>query len=268
MYTVHMAGIIYFHGCTTADKRALVPDGTVPEGGLPPHFTSLFVDPGQLVSADWWKGERYEHKVPVVDDTGQEVLVPVIEFRIPKPAEITFPDDLDDKAEFIDFEKKLPRLQTIDPAFVVDLDDVDTIAQVRIRGGKLDVYALGDAAVVRWVVSRHPDLFTIRARAVNQNNGDREFKTITLRSTRSGLGTEIVFANTPDLIGGHAHAHMTGQPHFPLFGKLDKQRDGSRLETPDPPKTLDALPTDHPYMRFLIANEEIGEPGCTPSCCS
>jgi hypothetical protein len=272
MYTVHMAGIIYFHGCSADDKRALVPDGTSEKGML--HHASVWVEEADLDTDDWWKDQKHLREVSVKNRVGDRVATKVFEFRIPKPAELTFSDQLEKKAECIGFDDALPKLQVIDPHFVLDDHDVETIAQVPIRGGQLDVFAFGDASVVQWTVRKHPERITITAQAK-----DEKAKTITLKTTRGPLGTEVAFTNTPELIdenpnGDHDHEHNgehdsgnNGMGHFGLYRKLEKHRDGSRLTLPEQKENLKPLLAHHDYIRFLDSKNEIGEPGCTPTCC-
>ena len=257
MYTVHFAGLVYFKVCSFKDKRALLPDGTESDGTIAPHYASLWVEPGQYESDDWWPTERFERTVKVVDDLGDEQAVKVLEFRIPSHAEIRFSEDGEDSLDLTNVEQALPKLHEIDPSFEVDPTFVETIAEVPIHGGQIEVFGFCSSAIVRWTIARHSGPIKITAGA-----GDQQ-KSLTLKTIEEGLGTEIVFSNTADLIS----SECCGKGDFRLYGKLNKSRKADNLVFPGLPKGLVPLPTDHDYLRSLATVLELADPECTPTCC-
>ena len=100
MLTVYVAGLIYFNGCEQPVKRMFAPDGT---DGEPAHFASLWIDPGMVdeSATQWWEGFRNTRTIGGV---------PMVEFRIPEPAEIVFPD-LGSAGSCNDLDNKLSKLK-------------------------------------------------------------------------------------------------------------------------------------------------------------
>jgi len=283
MYSVHFVGIIYFHVCTTDRKIALVPNGINGDGHVPPHYASFFIEASLHDSDTWWRDQKFNRQLQMETALAKPGTFDVLEFRIPKPAVITF-DCGDETLETKDLDIGLPQLKKIDPRFVLDLNDVDTIAQMAIPGGKLQAFQFGgDASVVSWTITKHSDLVTITASA-----GD-EIKRITLKRFDRHASPEIVFSNTPDLITarseppGHTEIDHPGHKetgsgttpsnhaggHFTLYAKLDKNRDERGLENPTLPnvRVLDEWPFEHRYLLFLLQKEQIPMPGCVPTCC-
>jgi hypothetical protein len=289
MITVHMAGIIYYDGCSVGVKRAFVPDGIsdyrqamMNMGGKPlqaidnpRHYASLFVEADRYKADDWWEDAKFDHKL-VVPERNREIEVHVLEFRIPTRAEITFPLRVKDKPKFVNLEKGLPSIQTI-PGFVLDRVNPDTIAEIPITAGRIKAHAFGDVAIVQWAIENNSREVTITAHSV------RDEKSLTLKGSKGGLGLEIVFANTPDLIssgggkgqgqgkakGGNGHAFG----HFMLYDKLNKNRPTPPLPyAPALPEPLPELRYTHAYLKYIKSKSEpnpkyLGEPGCTPTCC-
>jgi len=274
MYSVDFVGIIYFHVCTGDRKFALVPNGLTGDGHVPPHYASFFIEASMHDSDNWWRDQKFNRQVDVETSFTKTRPFDVLEFRIPKPAEITF--DCGDKTLVTtDLDSGLPQLKKIDPHFELDLTGADTIAKMTIPGGALQAFQFGDASVVRWTITKHSDLVTITV-----NAGD-ETKRITLKRFDDRSSPGIVFSNTVDMLkardehtgdlantnGTAAHDH-TG--HFTLYAKLDKNRDPRGLENPKLPdvRALKKLPdVTHPYLLFLLQAPQIPLPGCVPTCC-
>lgn len=275
MLTVHILGLIYIDGCESTTKRGYMPNGTNPQGAdrvaaghrgahhpghVPPHFASIFVEADAVAADTWSPNAKYDHTLDIVDDTGAHVQKHVWEYALPLPSKtVVFPDSADAPAQCVNFPA-LPKLQTIDPQFVFDSANPDTIVQVPISGGTLQPFQLTSPAAIEWTIAKVPRVLTITAADL-----EGAFGTITLKQMSGSLGTEVVLANTPDFINGDRHA---GHQHFQLFGRLDVNRDGSRLLDPGPPNGLGALPDSHAYVKFLHQNHLMGEPGCSSTCCT
>jgi hypothetical protein len=267
MITVYMAGLIYHHGCATDAKRALVPDGT---GYCPRHYASLFIEPDRVIASDWWKGCKIDHSRQVK----------VIEFRIPTRAEITFPDDDNQVAQFVNLNDWLPKPETYDKKFEIDLDYPETIAEAPIRGGALTAYSFRreldkeDVAIVQWAIKNDSSEVTINARSLHDH------KTLTLKNRNDGYGLEIVFSNTQYLISepkhpkhkmtkGHEMPSGDMPGHFMLYEKLNKHRPGEMKDNPHGTTGLKPLKYSHAYLKYLAGKLHpfLGDPGCTPTCC-
>lgn len=261
MITVYMVGLIYHHGCTTDAKRALVPDGTAFE---PRHYASLFVEPDRVKSYDWWKGQKFSRELNF-NDASQGT---VVEFRIPTRAEITFPDDDNDGAKFIELDKGLPQLETADhPDFAIDLDYPETIAEVPIHGGTSQAFDFRrpdtvdpKVAVVQWTIANGSSDVTIQARSLHGN------QELTLTNCKSGSGLEIVFSNTADLIKDSCSRDARKDSHYTLYDKLNKKRPKQNLKDPPPPH-LPCLHFHHSYLKYLQDQGRFPDVGCTPTCC-
>lgn len=300
MYTVHFVGLNYFNACTPGGKEVLIPNGTSPSDDVPQHFASLFIEAEQLASDDWWPDYRLPRKISLEVKLGEIRTVDVIEFRIPKKAEVTFQCN-EKTLTNRNLDLGLPNLQGL--GFVLDAEP-DTIANVPLPGGVLEVFRFGASALVRWLITDHDDPITVTARA------GKEARSVTLLKSDEQLPAEVVFSNTVDLLtpagpqagngngdgmhgaGMHAvtHAAMDGsgngngghsatEPggmhghgsagHFVLYAKLDKDRDESKFASPKlpDPMLLTPLPFSHPYLAFLSSLEEVPDAPCIPSCC-
>lgn len=257
MLTVHMSGLMYFDGCHSEKKLALVPNGRRPDvaagvpGYIPPHHASIWVERGEIRAHHWPPNEIFEYELEILLPNGELGRAPVTEFRIPEPAIVTFPDTQDYPAVFGDFENTLPRLQQIDNAFEVDFDGPDIIAQVPIRGGSLDTFDFKQIASVKWTIAHATDPITICA--------NEYFITLTPENA------EVVFSNNSDLIRPEPKG-CCDRNHFFLYAKIEKRRDGRRLEKPPYSSGLDPLQFTHTYLKFL-SRKPLDDSGCTGTCC-
>lgn len=260
MITVHMGGIIYYNGCTVAEKRAYVPDGRVDET---PHYASLFVEDDPHNADDWWKGYKKPHDLVWIEN-GKKYKARVIEYRIPTRAEITFPHRANDKAKCVNLDNGLPHIDAI-PKFVLDVINPETIAEMPIRGGSLESRKFGKVAVVQWRLENNARTVTIQARTI------RDTKKLTLKNHKGPLGLEIVFSNTPDVF---ALGYHPGGNHFMLYDKLNRNRPTHMPPMPDQPlpPNLKDLQFHHSYLEYLAHRASGRHPifpdaGCTPTCC-
>jgi hypothetical protein len=256
---------MYFNGCHSDEKEALLPNGTKPlkrHPNIPPHYASIWVEPQDLDKdkVNWWPRQTIERTLEIKDESGQVVETSYVsEFRIPEPATVTFPDKSDKPVHFHRFETDLPRLQEIDDVFEVDLDTPDVIARVSIRGGKLRVYKFKRVASVKWTIEHTDEAMEIKA---NQYS-------ITLKPHVN----EIVFSNNSDLLSGdYQPGHdCSDEPdpdnHFYLYSRIEKDRDGSGLVIPCYRDDLRPLVFQHAYLRKLASDPRLNDSGCTGSCC-
>jgi hypothetical protein len=270
---------------------------------VPQHFASVFIEEEHYASDNWWPALRIHREIKLEVKLGEFRTVNVIEFRIPavqkigEPAKVSFQCNAGD-CENVNLDQGIPKLEDIKD-FVLDKNP-DTIANVALPGGALEVFRFSAAALVRWLVTDHAEPITISAYA----NG--ESKSITLNKSDEQLPTEIVFSNTIDLLsdpsaagnganggnggtmggmpgmsaghgmhathamsGGHMHGGTAG--HFVLYAKLDKERKVAKFENPKLPDYmrlhLKPLPFHHAYLSFLSSLEETPDKPCVPTCC-
>lgn len=282
MYHVHFVGIVYFNVCKRDGKIALVPNGTRGGGHIPLHYASFFIEESLHDSDNWWPDRKLLRTISIDNPDHSSSDVNLIEFRITKPAEITF-DCGDETLECVNIDKTLPELKVIAPGFELDLDKPDIIAKLDVPGGKLEAFRFDndELAVVRWTITKHSTPITITAKE------GADVRRITLKNVEE---PEVVFGHTADLIqtaaenlqreaarpntrgskadGGGA---MTGAHHFLLYARIDKQRDEkkfTKLNKLPNYHALNDLPFKHPYLTFLLQLEEIPLPGCVPTCCA
>jgi hypothetical protein len=302
MYTVNFVGLNYFSARSEGVEEALIPNGTPDtskDGDMvPQHFASLFIEEEHYASDTWWPKHKIRRQIKLEVKLGEFRTVDVIEFRIPERLEVNYPARVmfPCNAKNLDngnLHKTLPKLKDV-KGFVLD-PKPDTIANVPLPGGALEVFRFGAAALVRWLITEHDDPITISASA----NG--ETGSITLNQSDEQLPTEIVFSNTIDLLtpvslsggnghdggdhvmggmpgmgtmpampAGHMHGHGTAG-HFVLYAKLDTQRDVDKFANPKLPDymrlALTPLPFHHAYLAFLSSLEETPDKPCVPTCC-
>lgn len=289
MYTVNFVGLNYFNACKTADREALIPNGTpggTDDAHVPQHFASVFLEEDRWGSDDWWPDHKKTHPIQLEMKLGEFRTVNVIEFRIPeKPSPMAEPAGVlfqckEQPLTNANLDEGLPKLQEM--GFVLD-DYPDAIAKVPLPGGTLKVFRFGASALVRWLISDHDDPIAITAIA------GKERRRVTLKPSNGDAPAEIVFSNTVDLLsplhhdagngkhgashGGNGTAGMHESHgtagHFVLYAKLDKERDESKFEDPNlpDPMRLTPLPFSHAYLAYLSSLEEVPDPPCTPSCC-
>lgn len=265
MLTVHMSGLMYFHGCNAVgEKVALLPNGMRPDfeesDPIPPHYASFWVESGQVdkdltswpeVDPSWPEGPRLrtEYEFPIPGENR------VTEFRIPYPAlgptPITFPDVTDAPARFHCFDYALPKLER--NGFKVNLATPKAIARVKISGGALEVFNFKEVASVRWTIANDPNPIKIQASE----------HLIALKRSDA----EIVLSNNSKLVPKRDETQ--GKKHFKLYAKLDMHENEGCLNDPPRPNNLDPLQFDHPYLRYLdiLYPERLPDAGCTPTCC-
>lgn len=271
MLTVHMSGLMYFHGCHASQKFALVPNGMTPisrashSHSIPTHYASFWIEEKDLdVNHHWWPNQKELRKLSIKHEDGSVEPANVWEFRLPMPDQevlpaVTFPDEWDEPARMHCFEHTLPKLQRIHPGFEIDLDTPDAIARVPIRGGKLEVFEFNRVASVKWTIRHHLNPIRI--------NVNQFWITLTSRDA------EIVFSNNSDLLErDYKERHDCGPDdpnnHFFLYEKLQKNDDGHNLRVPCYPENLDPLFTQHSYLRKLAsARTFLNDSGCTGTCC-
>jgi hypothetical protein len=307
MYTVHFVGLNYFNACKEGEKEVLIPNGapgsSKDDDMVPQHFASVFIEEEHYASDNWWPVHKIPRQIKLEVKLGEFRTVNVIEFRIPAvqqmgdPAKVSFQCN-SRKFENVNLDQGIPKLEDI-KGFVLD-PKPDTIANVPLPGGALEVFRFSAAALVRWLITEHVEPITISASA----NG--ETRSITLNKSDEQLPTEIVFSNTIDLLsdpstggnganggnggamggmpgmspahatnathampGGHMHGGTAG--HFILYAKLDKERKVAKFENPKLPDYmrlhLKPLPFHHAYLSFLSSLEETPDKPCVPTCC-
>lgn len=259
MTKFYLTGLMYFDGCESDEKRALLPDGTEHD---PPHFASLFIEKVQY-QASWFPGEITDPRTVKVQGQDREV----VEFRIPVRSVLTFPDDTDIPAKCVDFEDGLPKLQDADPDFEPNLVDPDTIAEVVIRGGTLQPLMLHKVPVVLWEVAHQTGPITIRARAL----GDDRQPTGPEFTFTVPAETEVILSNSPDFINNSGNPHHGNHPlgpHFELYEKIAKAGHKGMLSNAKAKKLVGPLKPTNAYLQYLEKLKRFEVEGCTGSCCT
>lgn len=262
MYNVNVIGLVYFNVCSVGSKIGLAPNGMNPSGDIAPHHASFFVEPEHYAGASWWDSQMFAHVVKVIDNHGVRVDKPLLEFRIPEPAEIHFPVQPTDVPVVGNLNDGLPQLEKIDPTFQLDQDHADAIARLPVEGGNLKAFSFLDFPVVQWTFANADPTFTIEA--VDAKGGKH---TITLRDGDGQSTAEVVFSNTEEVIA--PPADKPDGSHFALYAKLSTTRDPSHLTPPEDLKEgLQGLPSNHTYLEFLAAKApQVPGTECGPTCC-
>jgi hypothetical protein len=284
MLTVHMLGLMYFNACHGSDRRVMLPDGTegvvtvLGDDGiphpvpLPRHYASLFVQPRQLLADDWWPEDRFDRPIRVEfarDDVPVQETRHILEFRISRKAEIVVGGHRENEVDLGNLTR-LPKLQDMDDQFEADVEYGETIAQMPLTGGRVNVYKFLSEGVVKWTVAELTGPVSITA-----FTDGGESRSIMLRDIRKPAGAEVVFINAPDLLGrggGHgAHAQPPGEKepqHYWLFGKINVSRKNDKFQDQECPYGVGDLVSNHDYLSALaLLARQIPEPGCTPTCC-
>ncbi|HEX2100406.1 MAG TPA: hypothetical protein VHF69_07075 [Candidatus Synoicihabitans sp.] len=259
MLTVYVAGLIYFNGCKQNVKRMYAPDGTDEK---PLHYASLWVAADLLEenATQWWNGFRHSYAV----EGGQ-----VVEFRMPGPAEITFPDLGHSNGTCDDLETKLGKLKKkkqdgTEEDFEIDPATAQTIAEVTIRGGDIRPRRFKETSLVEWTMNNPP---TLQITAALKNNPGQS-RTITLKPSAGGVSAEVVFANTHDLFAGDGKGFRDDDDHdVALFKKLNPALAGETLVSKKAQGNAGQLSTANAIIHRLrdFGRFAGGDP---PNCCN
>ena len=263
-YKVLFFGLINFFDLESPDKLVLLPDGTKPGDGIPPHEGAFIVRKKDIkTSSDWWKGTDDEnlHKYHLM------------KFPIEKPSNILIsgmyePPGPPGCLPFVGSDKLktkqtqlLPRLIEINKKFCIKPHLAATIAQLPLRRGTLESFRFKlsikrHSAVSTLKIKNHRGPITITA--VTESG---EVKTLEFES-----GSEFVLINisVPDTKGTAKEG-----THFRLYAQLDEKRDDTNLDK-DPELSAD-FPTflsKHPYVKYLLAGYgHIPGAGCSNTGC-
>jgi hypothetical protein len=246
---VFMTGLIYFNGCNEAVKRAYATDAT--ESG---HFASLWIDADLVEESgtDWWDDSRETHDVDGVD---------VVEFRIPDPAEIWFPDE-GDAMSCIDLDGKLAKLKKKKQDGTEEEFDVSpaaqAIAEVTLRGGEIRPLRYKNMGLAQWTLAHPPSLAIT---AVLKDDAS-ESGTITLKTADA----EIVFSNTHNLfdVDKKTKEDAHAGDHVALFIALSPEPNVT-VVSKKPTGSVGQLKTDNAILNKMRKNAHTE--GETPGCC-
>lgn len=248
---VFITGLIFLNGCQEAEKRAYAPDGR-DEG----HFASLWIEASQVEESatNWWPLSRETRTVEGVD---------VIEFRIPEPVNIEFPDD-GNAVTCFDLDELLPKLKKKKPDeseedFEVDPATAETIAEVTIGGGEIRPWRFKNMGLVEWTIE-HPS----GPQIIAVLKGDAsESRTITLNAPAEA---EIVFSNTHNLfeIDKKTKKDALAGSHVALFIKLNPEPNVT-VVSKKLPGSVGQLKSDNPILNVM--RKSAHTEGETPPCC-
>ena len=246
-YSIELVGLINVYHQGEGQKLLLLPDGRQPELNIPPHIASIVVLESQLLGNDDWEWE---------DDPRLDELH-VRSFLIDPPSMIAISGltgnggELDTTA----WDGVIPILSTIDRKMHILPERAETIAQIPVANGKLEAFYFADDSVVGRLTVPNTGLVTIKANAKNGHP-----KTLTLLD-----GASIVIANLSRKDSALPRPEERGDSHFRLYGQLDVQRRSVGLtREPQRDDRLQHLPSGHPYLAFIRANEgAFPSPGCS-----
>lgn len=237
--TVYLGGMVFFDGCHSDDKKALLPNGSNQEHHASLWFRSADVDPSSLPPNLELRVHERSH------DDGS-----LIEISIHGPVGvIAFPDENDSPAHFVNLEEGLAKLKkkgTGDP-FPVDPQNADTIAVIPIRGGTLTATHAGNDGLVVWQIDHWA---TVQ---------------VTISTTtytfifEEGLQPELFLSNTC------GHDSAPGDEHYQIYKRLNlgETADIEKPQHPGPPEHLSGFARD--VLKLLRKRGE-GD-GETPTCC-
>lgn len=258
MLKVHMTGLLYFNGCAAPVKHALAPDG---RGWPIPHQASLFVDAALVNPATtWWSDYRLARDFTVPIEGQGNVDAHVIEFRIPYPATISFPDG-NDALNCHDLDTTLAKLYVETPdsksqKFVVG-EHPQTIAEVTFHGGFVSAGRYAEIGLIEWRID-HPPALEITATL--KQGGDS--RTIVL----NGGDAEVVFANIHEVFDDankDLHGASPGDSHVPLYRSLNPSVAGNIVSLREKPaaqiKTANAVINRFKHIAVIC--------GDIPPCC-
>ena len=243
MLHVYMAGLVYFTGCDEEVKRAFAPDGRDYD---PPHEASLWIAAADVEQDDWWDGETER-----ISRNVEGTLV--IEFRIPHPVTIWFPDQ-GNVVDCYDLDDGLAKLKKkneddSEEEFEIDPETAITIAKVTLRGGELRPRRFKDITVLQWTISNTP---TRQITAVRNDTG--EPRTITVRDA-----AEIIFTNIHDV------TITAPGDHADVFRQLNPSQGGVSLVSTKAPGSVGHLDSSNVSLNFI--RPAVRGEGNTPGCC-
>ncbi|HUR80779.1 MAG TPA: hypothetical protein VM733_08430 [Thermoanaerobaculia bacterium] len=255
MLTVYVAGLIYFDGCNQPVRHMYAPDGTT---GKPVHHASLWVAADLLEESatQWWAGFRHSHTI---------AGTPVVEFRMPNPAQIRFPDDGTPGGTCDDLENKLAKLKkkkddgTEEP-YEIDPSNAEIIAEVTINRGNITPRRFKQMTLVEWTIPSPSTLQIITW--LKSDSADS--RTITLKPSAAGVEAEVVFANTHDLSLDNKDLSADGHD-LALFKKLNLALGGATLVSKKAPGSVGGPSTEPAIFEALRKMQYSG--GDPPNCC-
>lgn len=255
-YTIELVGLVNFYDLGRAGKLLLLPDGRQlagPDGAqpalnIPPHIASIVVLESQLLANVNWQFEND----PRLDD------IHVRSFLIDPPSVITISGLTGNGRSSLDsrrWDGVVPMLRDIDGKIEIVPENAATIAQIPVGHGTLEAFFFADDSVVGRLTVDHDDVITITATAPNGH-----LKTLTLLD-----GSGIVIANLSRRGSVLPRPTERGDSHFKLYGQLDRNRRSTGLgKEPKRDARLQHLPSAHPYLAFIRANEgAFPSPGCS-----
>jgi len=224
-YTVQFVGLVCFFR-EQGGRRALLPDGRKPDGGIDPHYGSIVVAPGSIQKIEGWAGVEGV-------DTGT--------FPLDEPCEIVIqgadtPGTLDTSSH----DGHLPQLRQINANFEIDPARAQTIAKLRIRQGRLTVRSVpGGTALISQLDVPHDGPIDI---VIRPDDGSPE------RKIMLAPETEIAVANMAHgnlyreaALPGSRRKALTPRrgpkngkgSHFKIYEKLSVNKDVSLTDQPD-----------------------------------
>jgi len=240
MYKVQFVGAICFLR-QNGSRLALLPDGS---DIRPKHLARIVVDPGMVTDeANWPRRNRVQRNLG--------------EYRLPSCTVTLSGVDQPGQLDTSDHERRMPRLQNLQPLFRIDPNLADTVATIPIRQGTLIAFRYPktldepDASIISELRVNHDGPITV---VVTPRDGSA------VRTLLLEPGTEIAIANdTPD--------DESIAEHFQIYEKLaDDPR--ARLEPmppPNPPRLLPPSRSEHRIFNGIIDDDlQCPNTGCCP----
>lgn len=271
---IDFIGVIYFLH-QGHERLVLLPNGTKDTHGVEPHFANFFLRKEDVSKYHWPDMQTIRTTIdgPVKEE------VECLAFPILKPSDLTISPVSDVNRKGVlntdAHETFLPQVKSVNPDFRVNPKNVDAIARLPIRHGRITAFRIIDAAMSQLVLDNKEP---IMIRAVSEDGT----KWIQLNSE-----AEIVFSNTSDALKKDPQSvappddsdddplvDPDNQPlvpvtqnHFILFAKLDEHRAFDKLTKSSKFSELPDIESNHPYIRILESLDEVPRGDCSNQCC-
>jgi len=249
-FKIYFLGLFNFFA-RSSGRLVLVPDGRTPDGNIAPHYASFYLETDKTDASGWW---------PMKPQSQELKDIGVGEFPINEPCTITISGVGDNsgcwpiraKCDVKQHEKYVFKLPKIDPAIRIVPEKADTIAQIPIRRGTLEIFLfIQQSMVTQLSMPKYEGSITITA----ETDRGQIVKTLVIKA-----GTDIVLSNTSDPFADH-----TGEDsHFKLYGLLDVHRKSDKLYEPPVPN-IGNLEYTHPYLILLGQFGQFPPPNCSNS---
>lgn len=262
-YTIFFVGLMYFMDAGDHTRTMLAPNGTNPPAGMAAHYASFYIQEDDLVPDgwDWWEKRSWSFEVNVeVGARAHFDKRTIRRFAIPDDANVAITvsgSDQPGALEEAQFEDNAPNISSEQTPLHPDKNTAHTIAQMPVKNGQLQFWKFNEGGAAQLNV-KYKGMIVIKV----------DNHTIRVKASKNNIPREIVFVNSPDLVGESAHVMEWGPDHFKLYHELDPGSDASKLHVPTY-KTEKQLKYTNYYLRAVTQTYHTTTPGpsCSPGCC-